>query len=127
MEIVCFCLWRARKTFPKKSFEIVLTTSYTILLISTPPPPPSPPYGDLFSTNPAPIFFYHIHLLSFVCIHFIYYNLFLFMIICKNLFLSVIICQNHFLFMIICENLFLFMLICENLFLQEPLLIYDHL
>ena len=77
--------------------------------------------------------FYHISiflftLFSFVCVHFIHKNLFLFMIKCQNLFLFVIICENHFLFMIICENPFLTILnhnhlseslfICSNLFLS---------
>ena len=97
---------------------------------------PQPLYGELFFTNLAPIFFYHIYLFIFVCTSFYLWEpLFLsaraylhlpeFLFICQNMFLSVrtyfhlcalIICENLFLFMIIFENLFLFMIICENLF-----------
>ena len=109
--------------------EFVLITSFTILLMCTPLTPPS--YGELFSTELAPIFLRH-------SLIFIYVHLFLFVrtsfylsepiLICQNLFLFVktyfhlcaliFVCENLFLFMIIFENLFLFMIICENLFFK---------
>ena len=107
-----------------KIFQICLKN---LIYYTTDVYPRQPPYGELFSTISAPIFFYRIHLFLFVCIHFIYKNLFLFIIICKNLFLFVIICENHFLFMIICENLFLSMIVCKNLFLFFKIYFYFHL
>ena len=120
--------------------EFVLITSFTILLMCTPLTPPS--YGELFSTELAPIFLRH-------SLIFIYVHLFLFVrtsfylsepiLICQNLFLFVktyfhlcaliFVCENLFLFMIIFENLFLFMIICENLFslsLYEKKQVYEH-
>ena len=106
------------------------------------PPHPPPSYGELFSTELAPIFLRH-------SLIFIYVHLFLFVrtsfylsepiLICQNLFLFVktyfhlcaliFVCENLFLFMIIFENLFLFMIICENLFslsLYEKKQVYEH-
>ena len=115
--MTAFCLITFSKTL-----AFVLIISFLVVL------------WKIIFHQPSTNFFYRIHLFLFVCIHFIYQNLFLFMIICKNLFLFVIICENLFLFMIICENLFLTITICQNLFLfvktyfhlWECLFLYDH-
>ena len=97
----------------QKKKKIVLFVSFIILVMFTTLYPPIENYFPPTQHQ----FFYCIHLFSFVYIHFIYQNLFLFMTICKKVFLLVIICENHFLFIIICENLFLTIIICQNLFL----------
>ena len=123
LEIVRFCSWCAWKSFLKNFLNL---SEKPHLLYYWCVPSSTPLWRIIFhhlSTN----IFYRIHLFLFLCIHFIYKNLFLFMIICKNLFLFVIICENHFLFIIICENLFLFMIVCKNLFLFSKIYFYFHL
>ena len=119
----------------KISLKIIWNCPDSLIYHTTDVYSPQTPYGELFSNNLAPIFFYHIHLFSSVCT---YVSLSEPILIGQNLFLSVrtyfhlcalvFICENLFLSMIIFDDLFLLMIICENfIFLWSSLRIFQNI
>ena len=116
--------------------------------------PPQPAYGELFFTNPIPIFFtaftyFHlcasilfirnfsyswssvkIYFYSWSSMRIIFYSC-----ISENLFLTIIICENLFIFFYFLFLFFYFLFFCQNIFsyvkiffyLSEPIFICVHL
>ena len=112
--VTCFC----GSNFFCKKIEIVLMTSYTILLTCT---LINPLIEESFSTNPAPIIFYHTHLFLIVQISSYLWSFVKSFFNHNHMYALIFIC-NH-----LWESL-LFIRIFLNLSdLWESFLRYDHL